>query len=181
MKYGVKTAPTILPVSLAEVKEHLRITHNTQDSLLMIYLRAAIEEVEAHTGLTLGLTVFYGYSESIGKEVKVKKYPLSALASVKYYDPEGVQQTMEASNYRLDTVSMPPMVIIEDVPAIAERSDALTIEFTAGYPTIPDGIRAAILLQVGYLYENSGDNPKTLMTASERLLTNFRVFHSDWF
>lgn len=181
MKFGVKTAPTVLPVTLTEVKDHLRITHDTQDDLLTIYLKAAIEEVEAHTGLTLAQTTFYGYTESIGEEVEIKKYPLSSVASVKYYDSDGVQQTMNVANYRLDSISIPPKVIIEDVPSVYYRSDAVTIEFTAGYSSIPDGIKAAILLQVGYLYENSGDNPKQLMTASERLLTNYRVFHSDWF
>lgn len=181
MKFGVKTAPTILPVNLMEVKDHLRITHNTQDDLLLIYLRAAIEDVEAHTGLTLAQTVFYGYLDTISEEVEIKKYPVSSIVSVKYYDSAGVQQTMAVGNYRLDNISTPPKVVIEDVPTVYDRSDAVTLEFTAGYPTIPDGVKAAILLQVGYLYENSGDNPKQLMTASERLLTNYRVFHSDWF
>lgn len=184
MKFAVKTGATILPVTLQEVKDHLRITHDTQDALLLAYIKSAINDTELHTGLTLASVTFYGYLPYFNEYNSVKKHPVTAVTSVKYYDENNALQTLAPANYEVDMINFPAVIkITGTMPSTYERADAVTVEFTAGYTSalIPDGIKAAILLQVGYLYENSGDNPKQLITASERLLQSFRLFHSDWF
>lgn len=45
------TAPAAEPILLATAKEHLRITHAAEDSLIPIYISAAVAKLDGKNGL----------------------------------------------------------------------------------------------------------------------------------
>lgn len=175
----VKVAPTVLPVSLQELKDHLRITHDSQDTLLMAYLKAAINSVEQFTGLTLAQTTFTTYHPAFDYNTAVKKYPLNEIVSVKYYNASNV--LTDFTDFTSDLISVPGGIVLTSLPATYDRSDAVTIEVKAGYRIIPDAVKAAILLHAGYLYDNPSDPPKNMLTASQNILRDFRIGAENWF
>lgn len=45
------TAPTIEPITLAIAKAHLRVTHTAEDTLIPIYISAAVSKLDGKDGL----------------------------------------------------------------------------------------------------------------------------------
>ena len=63
-------------------------------------------------------------------------------------------------------------------PNVYERADAIEIKFKAGYGTgagdVPEAIKTAILLIIGFMYEKREDTVSRLPKASEYLLDPYR-------
>jgi hypothetical protein len=85
--------------------------------------------------------------------------PVQSITSIKYTDPSGTVQTLNAANYLLDQ-SEPGRVfpaLNKIWPVTAFIPGCISIEFIAGYTdpsVIPANIKAAIKLTLGSLYEN---------------------------
>ena len=106
--------------------------------------------------------------------------PVSAVASVSYYDDVNVLQTMAVSEYSLHqdfSGSYLRLASGESWPPTYERDDAVTITYTAGYggaQDVPAEIRVAAreLLEIWYNCVGDGtDNlPASIMTKLRRFI-----------
>jgi uncharacterized phiE125 gp8 family phage protein len=164
-RFSVYTAPTVEPVTLGEAKVHLRLDPDTthpEDDLIAALIVAAREYVESQTDRALIATVFdYTLDEfPDGWFLTIPKASLSAVASVKYYDADGVLTTWSSTNYVVRTgdpgeVHLTPTGVW---PVTEYRPGAVVIRCTIGYGTtaasVPASVRAAILLMVAHLYEH---------------------------
>lgn len=180
----VVTEPTVEPITVAEVKTHLRITHSTEDTLLGTFITSARSQFESLTGRTIHQTTlriafdrFPGGSDYYIELPRAS--PLISVTSVVYLDKDGVSNTWGASNYIVDT--------LEDVGRIAPAHgiaypsftpyplNAVRILYVAGIAngspqTVADqSIRVAIQEMVGSLYLNRehvilGDNRALFIT-----------------
>lgn len=164
----VITAATVDPVSVLEVKDHLRIDQDVEDVKLELFIRAAVDWFEWRTGRTLHdttLEIAFGRFPS-GKcpIVLPRATPLIEVASVTYLDSDGASNTWSSANYIVDTY--------EDVGRIAPAYgqsypsftpyplNAVRIRYRAGiangspqtYPK--EGIRQCIFEIAGALYLN---------------------------
>jgi uncharacterized phiE125 gp8 family phage protein len=102
---------------------------------------------------------------------------LQSVTSVKYYDPDGVQQTMDPAGYIASGQQIVPVDAWPDYDTT--RPGAVTVRFTAGYgnaTAVPAAIKAAILLYIGDLYANREAQGEQLFAndAARRLLAPFR-------
>ena len=166
------TAPTVEPLTLAEVKAHLRVDHTDEDSLIAIYLAAARANVDGPEGF-LGRALVTQVWELVldafpENEIKIPLPPLQSVDAIRYDDTAGNEQIVPTNNYFVDTVSEPGWVVGmkgSTWPTPMDAVNTVRIRFTAGYaPTndsppdlranIPFDIKAAILLHVGSMYEN---------------------------
>jgi len=93
--------------------------------------------------------------------IELSKPPLQApLVSLKYIDPDGVEQTLATTEYEVDTTVEPGQVRLaynKSWPSIRRQKDAIRIQFKAGYGgavAVPEMHKAAIKLHVGHLFEN---------------------------
>ena len=176
-----------LPITLDDVKLHLMVEHDLDDDLITDYIWQAIAYCEESTGSDFTEAVYDlavpGWNDNTvpcwNRKIILPKVPVSAVASVKYYDTDNAQQTLSSSSYYVHTPTRQPAVVEFDanttLPALKTRADAVTIRFTAGYATLPHQARAAILLLVGSWYENrqaeiTGTITTTLKLGAERLL-----------
>lgn len=193
MAVRVITAPTEYPLTLAEVKAHLRVDHTDEDTIIEAYLAAATAHAEKFTGRalitqTLELTLDSFYDA----QIMIPKPPLQSVTSVKYDDAAGAEQTLVADvDYVVDTASQPGWVVAVDEtwPTTIDTINSVRIRFVAGYidntqspPTenVPFDIKAAILLMVGSLYSNRESTVVGVSTAlvpwsTEQLLRQHRV------
>lgn len=180
------TAPTVEPLELAEVKEHLRVVAADEDSLLESLIIAARERVELFTERALLQQTWAVYLDAFpAGEIRLAMPPLIAVATVEYYDSDGVEQTLDAAEYYEDNKSKPARLVpVTSWPATQCRPNAVTITYTAGYGTaatsVPQVIKQAMLLMIGEMYENReetviGTIVSSLPLTAERLLRPFRL------
>ena len=165
MNYLIKTVqPTTEPVTLAEAQLHLRLDlfgsppSHPDDTLVETLITAARENAEQYTGVTISQATYQVKSAVTNEQISLQTYPVTSVASVVYEDNNGVVQTVDSADYFVDNFQRPARLVFRrNAPSFDT-----TITFTAGYtdgqspndyPT-PSGVKAAILLMLGNLYEN---------------------------
>jgi uncharacterized phiE125 gp8 family phage protein len=164
MAHKLITAPTLLSlISLAELRQHCKLdvdgsgTH-PDDSLLQIYLAAAHQHAEHHTGTAIGAQVVeLALDDFPAGPILLAPGPVSSVTSLKYLDTAGVEQTLSAGAYTLDEYANPAWLIQAYGtlwPAPLDAANAVKVRYTAGSNTIAPALKAALLLMVGHLYAN---------------------------
>lgn len=156
------TAPAKLAVTLGELKSHARIDNDLQDANLYAWLLSAIDEAQKETGRQLVNAVFdetfntWPCGDAWG-DLALRLYwaPLVSVASVKYLDTAGAQQTLDPANYRVDTIRAPGRVVFKRAtafPSLYDDSQTIVVRYTAGYGaemhTVPEPIRQWIIVRV---------------------------------
>lgn len=157
------TPPAVTPVTLNEAKAHLAVTHSLDDTIIQLYLDAAVSYVDGAEG-TLGrclVTQTWDYSlDCFPTEITVPLPTLQSVTSVKYYDVDGVEQTITSSNYTVAGQRIAPIETFDWPDIDTERPYPITVRFVAGYgdaADVPAAIKAAILLLVGSMYAGRED------------------------
>jgi uncharacterized phiE125 gp8 family phage protein len=133
----VITPPASEPVSLVQIKQHLRVNFSDEDDLIGETIAEARELVEAWSGRALMPTTFKlvmdrfpllpnsqfapGNPSVMAPVVQntwpldpsvwailLPRSPLIAVSSVQYYDTADTLQTMDPATYLIDNISSPP-------------------------------------------------------------------------
>ena len=157
-------APTISPVSLAELKLHVRVDQADDDAILEAMLNAATAFVENRTGLRLAQQTWTQSFSGLADRLYLTGAPVSSVSSISYYDTANAAQTLTSSLYRL-VAGWDGVYVEQDsdstYPETYTRADAVTVTFVAGFGTtagsIPDDLRQAVKLIVGHWYETRED------------------------
>jgi len=167
MPYIVTTPAADYPVSVQSLKDHLRITDATEDTLLAGYLAAATAWVEDYTRralITRTVTLTLDAFPTSGV-IELSYPPVSAVTSVKYYDTNNAQQTLASSKYwtalgEIDGAGSIILKSTESWPDLHEdRPRAVEVVYVCGYGatadvSVPAEIRTAVLLVAATLAEN---------------------------
>lgn len=192
------TTPTVEPLTLAETKEHLRVTGSDDDSYiggLIIAVRQYCENVtgryfvERQVRWTLDSFPVCSRTALI-----IPAAPVQQIDSIVYTDIEGNQATWDALLYDFQYDIVFPRL----APAYGEGwpSDArdvmgaVKIDFTVGYDpsvsspidytqNVPQAIKHAMRLVIGHFYENrlevTRDGLVKMPLAADHLLSPYRI------
>ena len=144
--------PTAPAVTLADFKQHARITETAEDATLTRYLVAAQRTVEGLVDRALGeqklLLVLDAWPED--GILRLPRPPLVSVESVKYLDTAGVEQTVLATDYVVDKGGLQGAVfrIGTTWPEVLAVPGAIRVAFTAGAAAAapPEALQALILL-----------------------------------
>lgn len=151
------SAPTTLPISVAEAKANGRIDNMEEDALIEGYIRAALAYAEKWCGLAFEAQTWEEVLDAFPtKEIELTWGPVASVTSVKYTDADGVEQTVDSADYVLDSVSRDAWVIPVSGfswPTTMEVVNAVRVRFVAGAGT-PADVRQAIMLLTEHFYEN---------------------------
>lgn len=148
------------PVTLDEAKTHLRVVHTDDDMYITTLLLAATKWAEEFQRKVYVSRTCTDYLDEWQTIIRPIYSPLVSVTSIKYYDINGVQQTLNAANYRVDTNTEPARITEaydESWPDIRSITNTIEIAYIAGYGTaaaVPDDVKAAIKLIVGHFYEH---------------------------
>lgn len=151
--YTQITPPAQEPIAVAELIGFARAGATQEEAAEATYLIAAARDhAEGFTGRALMASGWRMVTEGWGDGViLIDRAPLVAVSSVKYY-AEGATTltTLAAQDYLVITGTEPGRVqITADLPPLADRADAVQIEFTAGNASsdlIPPTLRHAVRL-----------------------------------
>ena len=159
--------PTYEPVSLAEMKDYLKVDTTDDNTLISALIHTARKQVENELG---GLAIVkrnFTQKQSGGLErLEILKSPLNSIASIVYYDSfASTGSTVTASDYRYVTNNV---YHINNFFDYGRDADGYVITFNAGIVadtstasiTAPNSIRVAIMRIASYLYENRQDYAK---------------------
>jgi len=158
-------APAAEPFTAAEAKLHLRVDSSDDDTYISALIKAARKKLEADTGRALitqtWKLILDRFPDSDDEAILMPKAPLQSVSSITYVDTDGVTQTWDSSEYRVDTDSVPGRITPaynQSWPTTRSVTGAVTITFVAGYgnssQNIPDDLRHAMRLLIGHWYEN---------------------------
>lgn len=183
MRVTVVTPPPPV-VSKTEAKDHLRVRHSAEDTLIEGMVAAAtahIDGPDGWLGRSIGVQTLEARLDAFPWDLRLPFGPVRSITSVKYIGSDSVEETYDPALYENQgqRVALLGNFIW---PATAYRSEAVRVRYVAGYETIPPAIRAAILLMVGDLYRNRDTVSAVqavsipMSTTVDRLLSPFRVF-----
>jgi uncharacterized phiE125 gp8 family phage protein len=183
----IVTPPASEPLTLAEVKEFLRVDHSDDDATLAIFITAARQLCESYTRMALLPTTFEEffddfpqYSGDYKDEIRLSRSPVSAVTYVKYIDGNETTITANAADYKIDTISRPARISPDNGWfGTYETINAVFVRYVAGFAdaaSVPAPLKHGMMLVIGDMYENRTDSVKRLPTASEYLWNPYRVF-----
>lgn len=180
--------PTVEPVTLAEVWRQLRLNPDVDDSppshpddpmLLRLITEARIDcekktrrsFVKQKVRLSIDPRTrwwpwgAFGYPQFAHGPIELKRPPVVEVTAVSYYDSANTLQLVDPARYFV-TDEEPAKLHFDSGFAVCDaypRSDALRIEYWAGYPwndspidlagNVPETIKGAILLGVQMAYD----------------------------
>jgi uncharacterized phiE125 gp8 family phage protein len=179
MPLQIITPPALEPVTLAEVKAHLKLDTDADDALLGTLITAARARAEWFTGRAFVSQSWILWSDCWRESVDIPLPPLAAVTAVTTYARDDSSTELEAPDYSID-LAAGRVVLGPVAPPGLRRWNALAIAFDAGYGSeagdVPADIRAAILELTAELYAYRGDGPETESLGAAALLAPYRVF-----
>lgn len=152
------TPATALPVSLEELKRHLRIEDDEQNHLLVDLLTAAVAVVELDTGRQIMPATFRLDLPRWKKPLLLPKAPVASITTVRYYSPDDTLEADISGNFLEELAAIPPSIAPAPgyaLPALSRRADAVQVAFVAGYTTaalVPEALKIAVRMLAGYLF-----------------------------
>lgn len=197
--YHQISAPASEPLTLAEAKAHLRIltAETYDDTYITALITAARNVVENKTWRSLisqqwSLNLDYSelnkfaryatanFSTPDAQIIELEKCPIISVDSITYYDVNNTLQTLAISAYQVDLLREPARVILNLPPVCYNKLNTFTINFTAGYSTVPETIKSAMKIIISDMYtfrETVVLSRITELPAIENLLNYYKL---DW-
>lgn len=152
----VITPPTAEPVTVAEVKAHAVISHSSDDALLGMMISAARAHAEGITGRRLAATTLECVLVAFPDEIVLTGAPITAITSVKYLDEDGVEQTMDTTDYATSMDGLVGRIVpVNEWPETSITAlEAVRVRYVAGFTpsTIPQDVKMWMLVRVATLY-----------------------------
>jgi uncharacterized phiE125 gp8 family phage protein len=160
------TAPTEEPVSRAFAKQHLRedLDDTDQDDVidnLIVAARDFVERRQWEALVTQTWDFWFDNFPEGGGAFQLSKPPLVSVTSIAYTDENGTTQTMDASDYQVDTSARPAVIrsaYNETWPSVRDETlKAVKVRVVVGYgnaAAVPARHKQAMLILIGDWYEH---------------------------
>ncbi len=181
--WKVTTAPTIEPVTVAELKTYMRLDTSAEDDLIEGFITAVREAAEEWLGRSLlSQTITMSLDFWPNEVIRLPRPLLISVTEIRTLDESDSETTYSSSNYYVRTIPEPGEIALIQGASFPENTErdhgGYEIEFVAGYGTsasdVPNSIRQGIKLWAALIYENRvpiKDPPKI----SKSLMSFYRV------
>jgi uncharacterized phiE125 gp8 family phage protein len=152
-------------VTLARVKEHLRVGGTDEDALITAWISEAIETCQVESGIVLAQSQWEyradGFeTEDDGCTIRIPAFPIVGLSDVTYL----ASGSNSAVSYNVDNATVGTrtgrIYLPGGWPEANGWPECVQIPLTLGFPSaaaVPAQCVSAILLTVGNRYEHRGD------------------------
>lgn len=157
------TGPTLEPLSVPELKEHLRVSVDDEDALISDYAGAAREWCEMYLNRALVTQTwdvhFSGWP--CDGVLELPNPPLQSVTTIKYTPQGAAQLTLSSSVYTVVTATDPGMVHLaynQEWPSVTlDAGLPVVVRMVCGYGSaaaVPAGAKQAMRWLVGHMFEN---------------------------
>lgn len=178
------------PVSLPLAKAHLRIDHDTEDALILTWIKAAREYAELYTGRRF-VTQTVLMKLSCWPHDRLIRLPfgpddITEITAFTYLDSNGVEQTLTGADYQVELSASPPVIYPLPYavwpPLELDRLYPISITMTVGAnpPSVPAAVKSAMLLAMAYWEENRGGEGGEVSTARGLPAGALRLLDGAW-
>jgi uncharacterized phiE125 gp8 family phage protein len=191
METTLKTAPVNEPLTLDEVKNHLRIdlNHVDHDDYLTSLISVAREHVEDITWRKLITQSWYAYLPDwpSGNYIELPFGQLRSVTTIIYTDVDAAPTTWSSAEYIVGTDYQHGRVTLADGYSWPNEnlypSNPIEVDFICGYGTtrasVPPSVRHAMKLLISEMFENREISVIGTIVAKldavNALLTNYRL------
>jgi len=178
MNFKLVTPASSLPVSVADAKTFCRITTSAHDTLIEDHINEATRQFENRANICIMPQVWnlsLSYDEVV-ERIEILKYPILGFNSITYFDTNNTSQSLTNSqgDYISFIAGRPSTLQFDEVPTTYERDGAMTIQFLAGFDTVPDDIKLAIKMMVNRMYWHPDDPVSEKFSYVDRIIRDNR-------
>ncbi|WP_181708743.1 head-tail connector protein [Chthonobacter rhizosphaerae] len=184
MSVSLLAVPAVEPVSLADLKAHLRVTGGEQDVALIaltVAARATLERLAGRHMISQGWRVHLDALPPDGL-VTLPLRPVRSVTAVRVIGAGGEATVVPPSAYTLDRASEPARLrFTAPVPRPGVPIAGVEVDLVTGYGTSPDSVpeplRQAVRLLAARWYETRADGSGSADLPDEvvRLADLYRV------
>lgn len=186
MTYALITPPGAEPISLADLKAHLRIDGDDEDALLASLVRTARAHLERTAGLALisqGWRLYLDAWPEIGA-IEIARGPVISVDAIRVFDELGEESAISLAGHVLDGIQRPARLWLRERPAARQAINGIEVDFTAGFgeagEDVPDMLKRAMLVHAAHMYEFRGAVPVEMQPAGvpdgyDRLVAPFLI------
>jgi uncharacterized phiE125 gp8 family phage protein len=184
MTYAMTDPPQAEPLTLADVKAHLRLDSGDEDALLIALIRTAREHLERQTGLCLMTQGWRLYLDRWpeGGMIQIARGPVQAIGTIQVFDGDGVPTDLSVNDRLLDGEARPARLWLRDPTPPGQAINGIEIDFIAGYgesaTDVPDTLKRAMLIHVAHMFAFRGvvapdSQPTGVPAGYDRLIAPF--------
>lgn len=184
MTYALINPPQAEPLTLAEVKAHLRLDSGDEDALLTTLIRTAREHLERTTGLCLLRQTWRFYLDRWPQTgvILIGKGPVQTIETILVFGSDGRETNITAADKLLDGTARPARLWLRDPPTPGRVMNGIEIDFIAGYgeagTDVSDTLKRAMLMHVAQMFAFRGavapeNQPAAVPAGYERLVSPF--------
>ncbi len=159
--FAVDIAASTAILTTAEAKTHLKVDTDADDTYIDNLVSAATESAQIFTNRYFINTTITQHGDTWSDISTLFKSKVSSITHIKYFDSDNTEQTLATSVWLSDINHQPARIGLkpnQSFPSLADRINAVNCKYVVGYGSaasdVPEGIREAVLLIVGNLYEN---------------------------
>tara|TARA_R100000773_G_scaffold34737_2_gene29734 strand:- start:346 stop:957 length:612 start_codon:yes stop_codon:yes gene_type:complete len=145
-------------LTLDQAKEHLRITHNTDDTYITSLIQAAQYTAEYYANKDFTACEWEFIADTWSQTQQLPYGVWRTITHIKYYDDDGVLITWNSSNYLFDSKGNPQRITLvdgKDYPSL--RNGVSNIIVTINSQTMRGEVEIAIQaikIMIADMYEN---------------------------
>lgn len=162
--YIVTVAPVNKPLTLTEVKTHLKITGSTEDTYLNFLISVVTEFGEKYTKLDFITRTYETFRDSFSNSLEIRRSPVQSITTVAYLKSDALTTVSTDVYFLPESDTFPHLALKESQSWPTDedlREQAVKITFKSGYgddeTDVPDKLREAMLQHLAAMYANRGD------------------------
>lgn len=187
MRSRLVTPPITEPISLSEAKAHLRFTPNAEDALISERISMIRKYCENQTQISLMPQTWELVSDGFCCDMLLPHPPVQSITSIKYFDVDGVEQTIPSADYVLDNIDDLRARVVpasgKEWPRTAYGVNVVRVRYVAGYQdasAVPGPLKLYILAHLSHWFVNRSavnvGNIVTKMEFFDSLIDQYKVW-----
>ncbi|MYL98411.1 hypothetical protein GR702_11615 [Novosphingobium sp. FGD1] len=169
-------APTAPVVTLDEARDHLRISHDLDDTYIEHLIATATAVIEGPTGAGISLAParWQLTMDHLPRHFDIDLCPVMSVDKITLNG-----ENVPPLSYRCDLDSVPARVHVA-FPSVRHDLGSVKVEFTAGNETVPSDLRHALLMLISHFYEQreafAASDLKEVPFAVGAIISRYRAF-----
>ncbi|MEO1542992.1 MAG: head-tail connector protein [Pseudomonadota bacterium] len=188
MSLVLRSGPVLEPVSLDEVKAHLKVDGSEEDLLIASLILTSRLHIESALGLGLITQSFKLMLDAWprGGAIRLPVRPVQAVEEIRVCDADGGSAVLDASTYDVDVTSAPARIVYVGGPAPkpGRSVNGIEVDLVAGYgdgpSDVPAPIRQGLMMLVAHWYEHRdpveiGSSRTAIPPAVSNLIKPYRL------